>query len=121
MTTIKKRGRRPYSFSAEERQQVERMAGVGVAQKQICALIRDGIDEDTLVKHFSAELQRGRAKAHAKVGARLFQRCMDGDTACLIFYCKTQMGWREKQEIELGGTVNGYLVVPAKASLETDA
>jgi hypothetical protein len=105
MSGNKNSGRKPYEFTQEDRDRVEKMAGVGVGQKQIAALINDGIDEDTLVKHFGKELQQGRAKAHAKVGGKLFQKCMDGDTTSIIFYCKTQMGMREIQSIEHTGNL----------------
>jgi hypothetical protein len=31
---------------------------------------------------------------------------MNGDTAAAIFWAKTQMGWKEKSEIEHSGNVN---------------
>ena len=60
--------------TAEERKQVEAMAGYGVPHDNIAAIIRDGIDSDTLKKHFKKELMQGKAKANAKVGQTLFQK-----------------------------------------------
>ena len=85
----------------EERKQVEAMAGYGVPHENIAALIgEDGIDADTLKKHFRKELAQGKAKANARVGQTLFQKATAGDTSAAIWWSKTQMGWAEtiKQE-----------------------
>lgn len=105
METKKKRGPKPFIFSEDERKTVERLSSVGVGHRQIAALVRDGIDVETLEKYFRAELDRGKAAAHAKVGSKLMQKIMDGDTAAMIFYCKTQMGWREGQDVNVSGSL----------------
>ncbi len=88
----------------EERKQVEAMAGYGVPHEQIAVLIgEDGIDADTLKKHFKNELVQGKAKANAKVGQTLFQKATAGDTTAAIWWSKTQMGWAETQKHELTG------------------
>jgi hypothetical protein len=85
----------------EERKQVEAMAGYGVPHEQIACIIREGIDADTLKKHFKKELSQGKAKASAKIGQTLFQKATTGDTTAAIFWAKTQMGWSEKNALEL--------------------
>jgi hypothetical protein len=35
------------------------------------------------------------------IGGNLIKKAMDGDTASMIFYLKTQAGWRDKQDINL--------------------
>lgn len=87
----------------EERKQVEAMAGYGVPHDNIAALIREGIDSDTLKKHFKQELSQGKAKANARVGMTLFQKATAGDTTAAIWWSKTQMGWKETQTHEIGG------------------
>jgi hypothetical protein len=79
----------------EERKLVEAMSGFGVPFAHIAALIQDGIDEDTLSKHFKKELVQGKAKANSKVGQTLFQKATGGDTSAMIWWSKTQMGWKE--------------------------
>lgn len=86
-----------------ERRQVEALSGYGIPQEQIAALIRQGIDSDTLAKHFKAELITGRAKANAGVGRTLHQKAMSGDTAAMIWWSKAQMRWAETQKHELSG------------------
>lgn len=88
----------------EERRQVEAMAGYGVPHEQIAVLIgEDGIDADTLKKHFKNELMQGKAKANAKVGQTLFQKATSGDTTAAIWWSKTQMGWKDTQSHEISG------------------
>lgn len=68
-------------------------------------VIRDGIDADTLAKHFKKEIRESKILANAKVGGTLFNKVMNGDTSAAIFWAKTQMGWKEKQEIEHTGKI----------------
>jgi hypothetical protein len=96
-------GRKPFEPTDHERKQVEAMSGYGVPIEQIAVLVRDGIDTDTLRKHFAQELISGKAKANAQVGKTLFQKVMSGDTAAMIWWTKTQMRWKEVQQHELTG------------------
>jgi len=105
-------GRKPFVPTDEDRELVEKYAGLGLSQDQIAALIRDGVAKNVLFEYFSKELELGKAKAHAKIGGRLFQKAMDGDTASLIWWTKTQMRWAETQKHEIVQTtisINGAL------------
>ena len=96
----------------EERKQVEAMAGYGVPHEQIAVLIgEDGIDADTLKKHFKNELVQGKAKANAKVGQTLFQKATSGDTTAAIWWSKTQMGWKDTQSHEISGVDGGAIQI----------
>jgi hypothetical protein len=96
-------GRKPFLPTDAERKQVEAMSGYGVPFEQIAALVRDGIDIDTLRKYFNLELINGKAKANAKIGQGIFQKAMAGDTTAQIWWSKTQMRWSETQKHELTG------------------
>lgn len=52
--------------------------------------------------------KKGRAKKHLKYSKHLEAKAMgesiEGDSACLMFYLKTQAGWRETQSIETKDT-----------------
>jgi hypothetical protein len=96
-------GRKPFVPTDHERKQVEAMSGYGVPFDQIAALVRDGIDIDTLRKYFGTELINGKAKANAQVGKGIFQKAMAGDTTAQIWWSKCQMGWKETQRHELTG------------------
>lgn len=84
----------------EERLQVAEWAGIGLTQIHIAALIRDGIDDKTLRKHFRKELDQGKAEAISAVASVLMGKALNGDTASIMFYLKTQAGWRETSHID---------------------
>jgi len=96
-------GRPSFEPTDAERKQVEALSGYGLPIEQIAVLVRDGIDTDTLRKHFSTELLSGKAKANGQVGKTLFQKVMAGDTTAAIWWSKTQMRWAETQKHELTG------------------
>jgi len=96
-------GRKAFEPTDAERKQVEALSGYGLPIEQIAVLIHEGIDTDTLRKHFATELQSGKAKANAQVGKTLFQKVMAGDTTAAIWWSKTQMRWAETQKHELTG------------------
>jgi len=96
-------GRPAFQPTDAERKQVEAMSGYGLPIEQIAVLVRNGIDADTLRKHFAQELISGKAKANGQVGKTLFQKAMAGDTAAAIWWSKTQMRWKEVQQHEITG------------------
>ena len=59
--------------------------------------------------------KRGRAKAVGAVAKSLFQKAREGDTACMIFFLKTQAGWKETTTTEVTGA-NGQPIAVAAVS-----
>jgi hypothetical protein len=80
-----------------QRHTVRLHATVGTDQPTIARVI--GIDPKTMRKHYRDELDISKAKANATVGGALFNKAKGGDTAAMIFWMKTQAGWREKTDI----------------------
>jgi hypothetical protein len=103
--TGKPTGRPPFNPTDDERKQVGQMVAVGIPQEQIAMVIRDGIDADTLAKHFKKEIRESKILANAKVGGTLFNKIMNGDTSAAIFWAKTQMGWKETSVQEHTGKI----------------
>lgn len=96
---------RPFVPTDEQRRQVEMMAGFGVPQVDISRLI--GCDKKTLEKYFRDDLDRGMAKANARVTQTLFKMATDGkNTAATIFWLKARAQWREKSPEESGQVIN---------------
>jgi len=110
-------GRRRFEPTDEQRKQVESMAGFGIPQDDIAALIHSPstgkpIDPKTLRKAFRVELSTGETKANVAVGQSLFRQAVgapavyDAQGNCIraeqapvvsaaIFWSKARMGWRE--------------------------
>jgi hypothetical protein len=95
----------------DERNLVEQMTAVGIPQESIALVIRDGIDDKTLRKHFRRELDTAKIKANAKIGGTLFNKAMGGDTTAAIFWAKTQMGWKETSAHEFTGKDGGPIIL----------
>ena len=81
---------------------VEDLAAKGLTQKQICLSI--GISEDTLQRRkkdsaaFAASLEKGQVCGREKVANKLFEACMRGNVAAIIWYEKTRCGHAEPIE-----------------------
>src|SRR5215469_15304939 len=89
----------------EQRKTVERAAGFGLPQDKICQLVvsdRTGrpIDDDTLRRHFTLELERGAAVADNAVIGALYDKAVGGDTAACIWWTKSKCGWSETSVIK---------------------
>ena len=95
----------PHAPTDAMRQTVQLHTTVGTPQETIAQIL--GIDAKTLRKHYRDELDLSRAKANATIGGALFNKAKGGDTAAMIFWMKTQAGWREKQAIEYSGPDGG--------------
>lgn len=85
----------------ETRQLVQLHTTVGTNQNDVARIL--GIDAKTLRKHYRDELDLSLAKANATIGGALFNKAKGGDTAAMIFWMKTQAGWRETSALAIGG------------------
>ena len=99
----KKAGQPAFKPTDDERKMVEQMTACGIPQESQCLVLRDGIDDKTLRKHFRRELDTAATKANTKVAGTLFNKAMGGDTTALIWWTKTRLNWSEKSEIEHSG------------------
>ena len=87
----------------EELAQVEALASV-LSTEQIADYF--GIGRTTFYEimerqeDVSVRYKKGRAKAIGSVSKGLLQKAQSGDNAAMIFYLKTQAGWKETQNID---------------------
>ena len=95
--TKKRQTKPPHAPTDAARQTVQMHTIVGTTQADIARVL--GIDEKTLRKYYRDELDLAKAKANATIGGALFNRAKSGDTSAMIFWMKTQAGWREKTDI----------------------
>lgn len=104
-----KKGRPKFEATPEIKKQVEALAGYGIPQEQIGAIV--GCSDDTLRKYFAEDLLKGKAKANAQIAQTLFNKAKSGDTSALIFWAKTQMKWKETTVNEITGENGGPLEI----------
>jgi hypothetical protein len=90
----------PFKPTDDERKLVEQMSAVGIPQESICLVVRDGIDDKTLRKHFRKELDTALVKANAKVSGSLYNKAINGDTSSIIWWEKTRQGRKEVSKTE---------------------
>lgn len=79
-------------------QTVERLAGLGINQLDICIVV--GISEHTFRKYFQDHWLLGKAQARAVAAGTLWSHIRAGNFNALQFYMRTQMGWIERRPDE---------------------
>lgn len=85
--------RKPHKPNADQRNAVQLHTTIGTDQETIARIL--GIDPKTLRLYYRDELDLAKAKANATIGGALFNKAKGGDTAAMIFWMKTQAGWKE--------------------------
>lgn len=97
-------GRKPRKITQEEIKQVEMLAGRGLLDKEIMAVL--GMSHDFFYRkkrelnEFNDAIVRGRAKGHASVANKLYDACMAGNVSAMQYYLARRAGWTEKHEFE---------------------
>lgn len=91
----------PYVPTPDDKYQAEQMAAVGIPMMSIARVL--GIQHDTMMKHFGEELEIARTKANYGVGRTLYEKAMDGDNTCIIWWDKTRGGHSDTTRTEVTG------------------
>lgn len=91
-------GRKQHEATKALRDTVSMHTTMGTTQADIARIL--SIDLKTLRKHYRDELDLAKAKANATIGGALFNKAKSGDTTAMIFWMKTQAGWRERDRDE---------------------
>lgn len=97
----KKPGPKPTVITDEQRAKIEAWAAVGATLEVIAQEM--GINGRTIQRHCAKELKSGHENLKAKLKGTLAARALAGDTACLIFACKTMCGLHEVRREEISG------------------
>lgn len=91
-------------FDELDLKQVEKLASQGLTQQQIADAL--GISERSFRNYkekfaeFADAIKKGKAKGIARVTNKLFEKIETGDTTSIIFFLKTQGGWKEASKVE---------------------
>ena len=101
-------GRPAITLSAAQKTEVETLAAV-LSTEQIADYF--GIGRRTFYammardEEIAARYKKGKSRAIGAIAQGLIAKARGGDTASMIFYLKTQAGWRETALIEHGGSI----------------
>jgi len=100
-----------------DEEKVEELASVGCSAEEIASLVtppgsKRSVDHRTIERRFAPTLKKGRHQLAHMLRSQLVHRAMNGDTAALIFACKTILGLREPR----GDEFNVHLSATATAS-----
>ena len=98
---VKGPGRPPHVPTDASRKTVKAMVSYGIPQEDIGKVI--GVSHDTLNNYYRHEIDTATAEANSMVAQRLYQKCMNDDTASILFWLKTRARWAETQKIEHTG------------------
>tara|TARA_R110000868_G_scaffold77213_4_gene221357 strand:+ start:319 stop:879 length:561 start_codon:yes stop_codon:yes gene_type:complete len=90
-----------YAPSSTQRNEVIMMSTNGIKPHHQAEAI--GVSMKVLQKHFKHELAFGKLKANTKVSNSLYQKALEGNVPAMIFWLKSQAGWREADRLELTG------------------
>jgi hypothetical protein len=95
--------RKLYQPTDDQRRQVLAMTGFGIRQEEIANTLQ--LDCKTLRKHFRRELDTGMTVANVQVARALYQNAVQHmNVAAQIWWTKCRMGWKEAQDLNIGGT-----------------
>ena len=104
-------GREAFSPTDDQRELVEQLASFGHRQSEIVLFVKkkngSSISEPTLLKYFEKELSEGKIKANVRIAQTLYKKAIGGDTTSMIFWLKSQAGWKDTQRVELTGANGG--------------
>src|SRR5215470_18111655 len=111
-------GRPPFEPTAEQRQNVEIMVGIGITQLEICRMVRGPngrpINKRTLEKHFRKEIDTGAAQLRSQVGNFMISVIKGADPppgfkpitdekvrgSLIELFAAAQLGWRKTVRTE---------------------
>ena len=109
--TLRGPGQPPYATTDEGRALVTRLKLTGMPNATIAEVL--DISLPTLKKNYDRELRLAKAELNGNIAAAIYHKAMQGDATCLIFWAKTQMGWRETERKEITGPDGAPLSLPA--------
>lgn len=114
-----KGGRPPHVPTEQSRERVRELAAGGA--RLIDVAIDLDISDQTVLKYYRDDFRRARVKAYARVGRSIYERAIAGESWAATLYAKTQMGWSEKNKLEVenrNNNTNISLTMTPKEALD---
>jgi len=107
---------KPHEPDEKTRKTVESMSSYGIPQEDIARVL--DIDSKTLRLYYRYELDTAEVKANTMVASRLYEKCMKGESASIMFWLKTRGRWKETTVNEHTGANGQPLMLPTEISIE---
>ncbi len=92
------------TFSPDDIDRIEKMAGLGFSVKQISAIF--GVSTDTLYRRMkesgsdlSAALTKGRSELEFKLASKAAEQALDGNSGMIKYLLGCCFSWTEKKQI----------------------
>ncbi|MGA1024670.1 MAG: hypothetical protein ACO3S8_08330 [Aquiluna sp.] len=82
----------------EMRKKVRMLAVAGYSNKEISEIL--DLDVKGLESQFSKEIRESRAETVSAVASTLVRQALAGNVQCMMFYLKTQGGWKEAAPVK---------------------
>lgn len=86
------------AFTEREREQAYVLSAHGFTHEEIARALC--CSKHTLYKYLKEELDRAVTETSYRVISKLMEKIEAGDTASILFWLKTRLGWRESAKIE---------------------
>jgi hypothetical protein len=107
-TKPKNKGGRPkWEPTEDEIAQIGKLAALGLDADHMAWFLDKGrsvfFERMKEMPSFADAIKSGRAKADGKALNALWKKIDGGDTACILFYIKTRLGWKEVSVTEHTG------------------
>ena len=101
-------GRPPYQPTDADRATVKNMVAAGIPCREICECLgQDGIDEETMRKHFRREIHISRNSVSAFAMSVVVNALKAGDMDAAKFWLRCRAGWKETERHEITGADGG--------------
>lgn len=115
-------GRSAFKPTEEQRELVRQLTAFGLRVEDMVLFIKGtngkSITANTLTKHFRDELSKGKLRANVAIAQTLFKKAKSGDNTCMIFWLRTQAGWKDApQRFEHSGP-EGLPIATTAVSME---
>jgi len=81
------------------RNTVRDLVSFGVSRKAIAAYLK--IQTTTLNKNYPDELDSGLVHSNMMVAKKLYEKALEGDTTCMLFWLKTRGRWVEPEKAQV--------------------
>lgn len=104
-------GRPPYKPTDQDRAIVKNLVAAGTPEERICQCLdmSQGIDQETMRKHFARELKTAREEVTAMAMRGVATGIAAGNLDACYKWLRCRAGWKESSQVEHTGKDGGII------------